>query len=117
MDEDDEPEAVKDARRYGLPEGAAEAIRSALADAAGEPVAIWPVNLPIVEAFLVVASQWRVIPIGGGMTAGRLLFLGLDYAGARAGIEAAGLCITPELWAGVRIMEAEARSTLNGAGR
>lgn len=43
-----------------------------------------------------------------------LVFLGLDYAGARIGIEAAGIAITPELWAGLRIMERAAARALNG---
>jgi Phage related hypothetical protein (DUF1799) len=69
---------------------------------------IWPDNVEIVEAFLAAASQWRAVGTNVG-----LIFLGLDYAAARVGIELAGIAVTPELWAGVRLMEAEARYTLN----
>ncbi|MBI1201495.1 MAG: hypothetical protein GC182_03185 [Rhodopseudomonas sp.] len=59
-------------------------------------------------------TQWRVASIAGGMMPGRLIYLGLDYAGARAGIEAAGIELTPDIWSGVRVMEAAAREALNG---
>ncbi len=69
-------------------------------------------------AFLAAASQWRAVSIGGGLAPARLYWIGLDYAGARAGIELSGITITPELWAGVQIMEDEARNALNRmAGR
>lgn len=44
-------------------------------------------------------------------------YTGLDYAGARAGIEAAGITITPEIWGGVRVMEGAAVAALNGVRR
>ncbi len=75
---------------------------------------LWPENEAIVEAFLSCDTQWRVAAVGRGLAPGRLFFAGLDYAGARAGIEAAGIVLTPELWRGVRIMEGEARDALNG---
>ena len=78
---------------------------------------MWRQNVPIVRAFLAAASQWRAMPVGGGMVALTFFYTGLDYAGARAGIEAAGITITPEIWNGVRIMEGAALAALNGVRR
>ncbi len=77
--------------------------------AAESEAEIWADNMPVVEAFLAAASQWRTA--GGGF--GPLVWLGLDYAGAVAGIAAAGIVLTPELWSGVRMMEGAARDALN----
>lgn len=90
-----------------------DAIRQRLA--AGDPGSgdhgVWPENAPAVEAFLAVATQWRVV-------AGpeRLRVVGLDYAGARAGWDLAGIAMTPALFADVRIMEAAAIAALNEGG-
>lgn len=48
------------------------------------------------------------------MPTGALHFLGLDYAGARAGLECAGHAITPDLWADILIMEKAATRAANG---
>jgi Phage related hypothetical protein (DUF1799) len=58
------------------------------------------------EAFLAVASQWRIGPQGRA--------LGLDYAGAQAGLALAGITVTPALWADLREIERGARMGLNG---
>jgi hypothetical protein len=99
---------VRDARRDNAPDHVIEAIRAELSAAAGEDAEVWEENAAIVEAFLAASTQWRVAGTFGG-----LVFLGLDYAGARAGIEAAGIEITPELWAGLRVMEQAACAALN----
>tara|TARA_Y100000815_G_scaffold150439_1_gene136292 strand:- start:57 stop:236 length:180 start_codon:yes stop_codon:yes gene_type:complete len=51
-----------------------------------------------------VATQFHVAagPMGG------VIPLGLDYAGARAGLELAGIETTPALWADLRVVEAGA---------
>lgn len=43
----------------------------------------------------------------------RLLWLGLDYAAARAGLRLAGITMTTALWADVQIIEAGAVDALN----
>lgn len=63
----------------------------------------------IVEAFLSVTSQLRPISVGNG-----LHWLGLDYAGAAAGIEKAGFRLLPHQWSWVRVMERAAVAALNG---
>jgi hypothetical protein len=78
---------------------------------------VWPENWPTVQAFLCVASQWRVVPIGGGLAPALPVYLGLDYTAARAGLELAGIAITPEIWRGLQVMEAEACNALNEADR
>lgn len=80
----------------------------------GDQDGVWPDNVGAVAAFIAAETQWRVTSISGGMLPGRLFYLGLSYAGARVGIEAAGIELTPDIWSGVRVMEAAAREALNG---
>lgn len=71
---------------------------------------IWAEHLPALEAWLAVSSQMRWVAIGlGGVRAA-----GLDYQGARAGFELAGIEMTAERWAEVRTIEAGAVAELNG---
>jgi len=79
----------------------------------GDGAGVWPQNAAIVTAFLLVASQWRT---GLRITdAGvRTVFIGLDYAAARAGLDALGVAVTPALFAGVMVMEMAAAKALNG---
>ncbi len=71
---------------------------------------VWRQNVPAVLAFLAVASQWRVV--AGGM--GGIAVIGLDYTGVRCGLAAAGIRVTPAIWAGLQVMEAEAVRAMNG---
>lgn len=108
-----EPLAVTEARRWGLPAPAVAAIAAQLASPTEADEGLWLENVAAVDAFLACDTQWRTAAVAGGLAPGRIVFIGLDYAGARAGIEAAGIALTPEIWEGVRIMEAEARDALN----
>ncbi|MGL5166633.1 MAG: DUF1799 domain-containing protein [Afipia sp.] len=83
---------------------------------------LWLEHVPIVEAFLNVASQWRVASlssgassIAGGFSSSRLIFVGLDYSAVRVALDAEGIAITRELWAGLRTMEFAAIAALNEA--
>ncbi|MET4247563.1 DUF1799 domain-containing protein [Bradyrhizobium sp. LA6.7] len=92
-------------------------------DLAGEFDGVWRENVKTVEAFLTVCGQWRVVPRGGGGTiapmAGGIilpivpLFIGLDYASVRVGLDAEGFEVTPLLWRGLRAMEQAAVKGLN----
>lgn len=75
---------------------------------------VWAENWPTVEAFLFVSTQWRVVQQGGGMARGQTYWIGLDYAAAKAGLDGAELEAGPEIWRGLRMMEAAARNALNG---
>ena len=112
----EESEAVRDARRFRASEEVLANLRGSVV-ATNAPFAVWPENVPALNAFLAVDSQWRVVPIGGGLAPTRPLFLGLDYAAVRVGLEAAGITITPALWADLRVLEDEARKALNEASR
>lgn len=61
---------------------------------------LWPGQEGAVLAFHAVATQWRVGPSGKAT--------GLDYAAARAGLEAEGIAVTPDDWRGLRAIEAGA---------
>lgn len=73
---------------------------------------MWPENWPILRAFLAAQTQWRVMPVSAG-EASRLVYLGLDMAGADAAIRLAGIKRIPELLWGLQVMEAEAVGLLN----
>ena len=45
---------------------------------------------------------------------GQVYWQGLDYAGVEAGLRGNGIDATPDIWAGLRVMEAAARNALNG---
>jgi hypothetical protein len=96
-----ESELVADARRWG--------IDPALLQDEDEEAGLWEVNLPALEAFSVIGTQWRVLSLGEG----RLLYLGLDYAAAAAGLALAGLTLPPDLWSDVQVIEAGALGALN----
>ena len=72
-------------------------------------IEIWEENWDIVTAFLSVASQWRVT----ATAAGSVIYTGLDYAGVRMGLAAARIRVTPDLWRGLQVMEAEYRTAVN----
>lgn len=64
------------------------------------------------RAWCAVSGQWRtqaVSSLGGAA----LIWLGLDYTAARAGLDLAGIDITPDLWTEVRIIESGATEELN----
>lgn len=96
----------------GIPDEVVAARIEANADAVDFEV--WPENWDTVEAFTFVCTQWRTESIGGGLAPGRVYWLGLDYAAAAMGLDKAGLPNPPDVWRGIRVMEAAARNALNG---
>ncbi|MEJ0012788.1 MAG: DUF1799 domain-containing protein [Bauldia sp.] len=100
---------IDDAARFGFSEKGIGALRSHM-EAAPGTFMLWPEHEAAVRAFMAVCgSQWRaaISPTG------RIVYLGLDYAGARAGLDAAGIDVTPELWADLQTMEHAAAAALN----
>jgi hypothetical protein len=111
---------LEDARRFGMDEQSLANLREAMVAPAvtDDQTGVWPENWDIVLAFLSVDTQWRIATIGGGGFAPALpVYVGLDYAAVRAGLEAEEIVITPELWRGLRVMEAEACTALNEGNR
>lgn len=98
-------EAAADAESWGLP---ADLVADLEQEEPGFPV--WPQNMPIIHAFLSIANQWHLVPIG----AGRIYWQGLDYVRASAGLGLAGISLSPLQWSWVRVMERAAASVLNG---
>ena len=93
-------------------------LRAALApdhEEQGDECEVWPQHWETVRAFVVVGSQWRVVVTGGGFVPSRIVFVGLDYLAVRTALEAEGMTVTPSLWRGLRVMEAEACRVLNGS--
>lgn len=99
---------MEDAAALGLSDAMMAAM---IADAQhDDDVEIWPENEAVFGAFLSVSTQWRAVALADG----RVHWLGLDYAGARAGLDAEGVTVTPELWRGLCVIEHAARSAFNG---
>lgn len=103
-------EAAEDARRFGIDPAGFGSLSASQSARTFE--GIISVNLPILLAFLAVASQWRVITLSS-VTGSRAQVLGLDYAGARIALDALQISVTPHLWAGLQIMEQAAIEALN----
>lgn len=62
--------------------------------------------------FLAASTQWRTASLSS-MAGGRLVFLGLDYAGVEAAARMAGIEITPRRSEEIRDMETAALRILN----
>lgn len=73
---------------------------------------LWPEHLPAWQAWCAISGQWRTQVISG-LSAPRVIWLGLDYTAARAGLELAGIEMHPDLWAEVRTIETGAIEELN----
>lgn len=105
-------EALADARLWALPASDIEALVAALGD--GQRFgSVWADNRPAVDAFLIVASQWRTA-FGWVDGRPRTLWIGLDYAGAQVALAARRVELTDDLMVRLQVMEIAARETLNG---
>jgi hypothetical protein len=70
---------------------------------------VWVCNTDAVETFLDAATQWRLVSSATGGTR----VIGLDYLGARAGWELAGVEVTPALFAKIQLIEQGAIAAFN----
>lgn len=104
----DYSEAARDAQEFGAPAEVLATLDAGQADADFE---VWAENWDTLSAFLAVQTQWRAIARGMD---GQVYWQGLDYAGVEAGLRGNGIDATPDIWAGLRVMEAAARNALNG---
>jgi hypothetical protein len=71
------------------------------------------VNVTAVLAFLACTTQWRCVCLANG----KVLVVGLDYAGAKAGLKMAGIKVKPSRWSDVRQIELGAMEEMNRTGR
>ena len=69
----------------------------------------WGENVAALGAFLAIQTQWRCV-MG---PSGQMITTGLDYSGAKVGLKLAGIKMTPDLWADVRVIETGARAAMN----
>lgn len=102
--------AVADAELLGFPPELIEQIDAGARQ--DTEFGVWPENWEIVTAFAQICGQWRVVALSS-MASARLHYVGLDYAGVRAGLACARVRVTQELWDGIRTMEAAMRRELN----
>lgn len=75
----------------------------------GATQAVWAENADAVIAFLKVQTQWRVCALVNG----KVIRTGLDYQGVQAGLQAAGIQLTPALWADFQMIEMGAMAETN----
>ncbi|QBF31491.1 DUF1799 domain-containing protein [Thalassococcus sp. S3] len=101
---DAEDPLLDQARRFGF-DLSAEDMRPA----EEEPDGVWPWHAPALRAYVIVQTQWRYL-VGFGSA----MAMGLDYQSARAGLEMAGIEVTPELFSEIGMIELGAREALNG---
>jgi hypothetical protein len=88
------------------------ALEAAESQETGNEIEVWAENWDIVAAFASVMTQWRVVMPPKGQP----LYLGLDYTAARISLGAARVRVTPELWAGLQVMERAASAAMNERG-
>lgn len=96
---------MEDAEKFGLP-----SIAASLSAAGPRPFEVWPVNMPVVDLWQTISTQWRTASLADG----RLHWIGLDYGSVRAGFDFAGQVVDPNQWAGIQVMERAAAAALNG---
>ncbi|HQO28359.1 MAG TPA: DUF1799 domain-containing protein [Accumulibacter sp.] len=76
-------------------------------DVADPPLAIWPDNVAAVRVFMVMATQWRLAPMGG--------VIGLRYEALPViwHVLSIGSKTRRQVFADLRVMEASALAVLN----
>lgn len=76
---------------------------------------LWEEHLPAWRAWCKVSNQWRTISIGS-MAGAKVVWLGLDYTAAEAGLRQAAITLTPDQWDEVRAIEEGATQEMNRDG-
>lgn len=107
--------ALEDARAWGASDQEIEEIHQALFGAPSGGVPIWPANIEIVEAWCLVARQWRTSVVTGRYGL-RTFWIALDFVAVRALLSAYRIKLTRELTIGLQLMERFALVELNGRG-
>lgn len=79
--------------------------------AADDDEDLWEEHLPAWLAWTKISGQWRTVARGG--MAGGVVWLGLDYGAAEAGLRLAGITLAPAQWEQVRVIEEGAVSEMN----
>ncbi len=92
-------------------------MRLTLPEEAPAPVAeLWEMHIPAWRAWCAVSGQMRTEALNT-MESARIVWLGLDYSAAKAGLGLAGIGVSPEEWDEVRTIEGAAVEELNRRGR
>jgi hypothetical protein len=78
-----------------------------LAEAEGDPLAVWPDNIAAVNTFISMGTQWRTAGMSG-------LPIGLDYAALPAVLRMSAIprAQWPEIFDSIRVMEDAALQTM-----
>lgn len=73
-------------------------------------IEVWPDNMMIVDAWLIVCTQWNTVSLASG----QVLYHGLRYGDVKVALDQAEVFLRPAQWAGLRLMERVASAALNG---
>lgn len=95
-------------RSAALSEAALWGIDPALLEPKDHEDGVWEIHADALRAFLAVKGQWRVVPGDA-----RFVWLGLDYTAVQAGLDLAGISLSPEQWSDVQSIEAGALEAMN----
>lgn len=92
--------ALDDAQLWGIDPEALGLTRS-------EEEGVWERHASALHAFVAVDTQWRIV------MGEKAYWVGLDYAAVKAGLDLAGLSLTPGEWSDVQMIEKGALEALN----
>ncbi len=81
-----------------------------------EAVELWEMHIDAWRAWCAVSGQMRAQALST-MESARIIWLGLDYAAAKTGLDLGGIEVDPETWDEVRTIEGAAIEELNRRGR
>ncbi|WP_242415090.1 DUF1799 domain-containing protein [Sphingomonas panni] len=88
-----------------------DVVAAAIAETKPKGFAVWAANMVIVDAFAAVSTQWRTVSIPDG-----IYWVGLDYVGAKVGLDNQDITLTHRQWGELRVMERAALRQLNTGG-
>lgn len=66
-------------------------------------------------AWCAISGQWKTVALSGNWGA-KIIWLGIDYAAAKAALDLAAITVTPDVWNDVRTIEEGAIEELNRRG-
>jgi len=98
-------EAIDELESQGAPP---EVLEQFEAQRDSEEFEVLEENMPTVDLFVAVCTQWRAAPFGG--------WLGLDYPAVDVVLRRRALHVTPEQFSGLQVMEHAALDVLNDRG-
>lgn len=84
-------------------------------DEGEDVIEVWDIYWPLLEVFLALETQWQLVVAGGGLTAAKPIWTGINYAAADVVIRRHGFADDDrEVLEGLKVMEVAALNAMNG---